>query len=89
MHQQSGESLRDRVSNNKQRFHFGARGKKHCSNEYDIKLETVQSKHERFVHLTPKKTKMSPKKGPFQKEMIVFQPSFLRGELLIFGGGVS
>ena len=25
MHQQSGESLRDRVSNNKQRFHFGAK----------------------------------------------------------------
>ena len=25
--------------------------------------------------------RMSPEKGPFQKERIIFQPSFLRGEL--------
>ena len=29
---------------------------------------------------------MSPEKEPFQKNRIVFQPAFFRGELLVFGG---
>jgi len=29
---------------------------------------------------------MSDKKGPFQKERLVFQSLFFRGELIVFGG---
>ena len=32
------------------------------------------------------KTNMSPKKGPLQKERIIFQPSISRGELFVFRG---
>ena len=31
---------------------------------------------------------MSAEKGTFQKERLVFQPSFFRGELLVFGGSI-
>ena len=38
------------------------------------------------IRYTPPQSNMSPKKGPFQKERIVFQPLFFRGEPLVFGG---
>ena len=33
----------------------------------------------------PENWRMSPEKGPFQKERLVFQPSFVRGALLVLG----
>ena len=38
------------------------------------------------IRYTPPQSNMSPKKGPFQKERIVFQPLFFRGEPLVLGG---
>ena len=57
--------------------------KKHGASEYDVNLGAVKSQSMgRFVH------KMSTKKEPIQKDMVVFQPSFFSGEfgilLLIF-----
>ncbi len=39
-----------------------------------------------YIWFTLPKTNMSPKRGPFQKEKIVFQPLFFRGKLLSFQG---
>ena len=39
-----------------------------------------------IFNLHTRKPNMSSKKGPFQKERIVFQPSFFRGHSLVFGG---
>jgi len=40
----------------------------------------------RTGNASPENEEISPEKGPFQKERLVFQLSFFRGYLLVFGG---
>ncbi len=51
------------------------------------------SRDEKFAFKRyPESERMSPKKGPFQKERIVFQPSIFQGQAVSFRGvymGVS
>ncbi len=42
--------------------------------------------HKHDTDYTREKVQMSRSKGPFQKEKLVFQASFFRGEVLVFGG---
>ena len=57
-----------------------------CQSGFFVELNFLFGEKKMSIRYTPPQSNMSPKKGPFQKERIVFQPLFFRGEPLVLGG---